>query len=114
MNIICLTIIAEADSEAQVLQLTELVNGLTMEKKALIVIMQDLNWETLQNLTLNFEVTIDHKNKGRVNFLMSMLLVYLISHHKTQLITTQVSVPTPLSAQLWGKGMLRSMMAGAP
>ena len=84
MNIICLTIIAEADSEAQVLQLTELVNGLTMEKKALIVIMQDLNWETLQNLTLNFEVTIDHKNKGRVNFLMSMLLVYLISHHKTQ------------------------------
>ena len=83
MNIICLTIIAEADSHTQALQLTEIVNGLTMEKKALILIMPDLNLETLQNLTLNFEVTLDHKNKGRVNFLKKMLLVCLITLHNT-------------------------------
>ena len=66
MNIICLSIIAEANSDTEVLQLTEFVNGLTMEKKALILIMPDLTLEALQNLTLNFEVAVHSKNKGSV------------------------------------------------
>ena len=64
MNIICLSIKAEINKDAEVLQLIEFVNGLTMKKKALIVIMPDLNLEALQNLTLNSEMTVYSRSKG--------------------------------------------------
>ena len=68
MNIICLSIKAEVDSDKEVSHLIEFVNGLTMKKKALILKLQDLTLEALQNLTLNFEVTVDSMNKGSANF----------------------------------------------
>ena len=112
MNINCLSIKAEVNNDAEVLQLIEFVNGLTMKKKALILIMPDLN---LRNLTLNFDMTVYSKNKGSEYFLRRIRMVLKQDFFYLFLcLTSQVSVTSHLSAQLWAKGMLSSMMACAP
>ena len=65
-SIACLYIMAEAGNGHEILQLVEMVHRLTVQKKALNLITPSLDLELLENTTINFDIMINHTDRGRI------------------------------------------------
>ena len=68
-SIACLYIMAEAGNGHEILQLVEMVHRLTVQKKALNLITPSLDLELLENTTINFDIMINHTDRGRIESL---------------------------------------------
>ena len=60
----CLITIARMNSESEVSQLIDVVNGLKISKKYLITYMETLNATLLNKKAINFNVNIHHNDRG--------------------------------------------------
>ena len=65
-SIACLSIKVEASKSDDILQLIDMVNKITVEKKTLHLIIPNLDLELLVNKTINFDVIVDHRDKGSI------------------------------------------------
>ena len=61
----CLITVAESSDE-NVLQLLGMVNELNVAKKFLILIVTSLSTTLLRNVTINYNVILDNRGKGKV------------------------------------------------
>ena len=59
----CLITIAEAD-DSESLELVDMMNGLKVTEKYLILVLSSLNTTTFQNMTINYNVIVNHKDEG--------------------------------------------------
>ena len=82
----CLITIIETDGDDYVLDLIDFVNEFRVERKHVILIVPTFNKDNFKNITTNYEVTIDHQDKGKYKsgvmniyvkkiFLLSQLVV---------------------------------------
>ena len=63
-SISCLVTIVETDNNEEVLRLIEMVNELSVTKKHLLLILPTFDSTTVQNLTINFQVIVNHGEAG--------------------------------------------------
>ena len=63
-RISCLISMARMNSELEVSQLIDVVNGLKISKKYLITYMENLNATSLTKKAINFNVIVNHKGPG--------------------------------------------------
>ena len=61
----CLITVVES-GDGNVLQLLGLVNELNVAKKFLILIVTSLNTSLLRNVTINYNVILDNRGKGKI------------------------------------------------
>ena len=61
----CLITIIETDGDDYVLDLIDFVNEFRVERKHVILIVPTFNKDNFKNITTNYEVTIDHQDKGK-------------------------------------------------
>ena len=67
MSMSCLMTIIEMSNEMHLSEMIDIVNGLQIAKKYLIIYIEMLNVTMLANRTINFNVMINHRGKGVLN-----------------------------------------------
>ena len=60
----CLVTIVETDNIEDVLRLVEMVNELSVTKKYLLLIVPTFDSTIVQNITINFQVIVNHGEAG--------------------------------------------------
>ena len=63
-TVTCLSIIVEANNNDEVSQLIDIVNGLTVERKCLLLIVPSSELSVMRNKTINYNVVIFDKGSG--------------------------------------------------
>ena len=63
-SISCLVTVAETDDNDEVLELLEMVDGLPVAKKYLLLIISTFDSTKFANITINFQVMMHHKKTG--------------------------------------------------
>ena len=64
MSMSCLMTVTEMSNEMHLSEIIEIINGLQIAKKYLIIYIKTLNITMLANRTINFNVMINHRRKG--------------------------------------------------
>ena len=65
-SISCLVTIVETDASDEVLKVVDMLHHLSMPEKYLILIASTLNKTSLENMTINFQLTVHDKDKGLI------------------------------------------------
>ena len=60
----CLITIVEAEDRDEIMKLLDLVNGLTVAKKHVLLITSTFVQKKIVNLTIHFQVMVHHKESG--------------------------------------------------
>ena len=61
----CLITIIETNGDDRVLDVIGIVNEIRVERKHVLLIVPTFNEDNFKNITTNYEVTIDHQDKGK-------------------------------------------------
>ena len=62
----CLWTVADVQNESEIHQIIEMVNDFDMPKKYLTIAIEDLNVTSLRNMTINFNVVLNHREAGKI------------------------------------------------
>ena len=63
----CLISIIETFSEDEVLDLIDMVNDFRADRKSLLLKVPTFNENMFKNITINYDVTIEHRDEGNIN-----------------------------------------------
>ena len=63
----CLISIIETFSEDEVLELIDMVNDFRADRKSLLLKVPTFNENMFKNITINYDVTIEHRDEGNIN-----------------------------------------------
>ena len=63
----CLIGIVETFSEDEVLDLIDMVNDFRVDRKCLLLKVPTFNENMFRNITINYDVTIEHRDEGNIN-----------------------------------------------
>ena len=63
----CLISIIETFSEDVVLDVIDMVNDFRVDRKRLLLIVPTFNENKFKNITVNYDVTIEHRFEGNIN-----------------------------------------------
>ena len=66
----CLIIIIETNYENGILDVIDMVGDFRAERKHLLVIVPKYNEEMLKNITINYEVTFEHRDEGNISTIL--------------------------------------------
>ena len=64
---LCLMTIIETNSDDGILEIIDMVNDFRVDTKHLSLKVSNFNENMLGNITINYDVTIEHRDKGKVN-----------------------------------------------
>ena len=64
---LCLMTIIETNSDDGILEIIDMVNDFRVDTKHLSLKVSNFNENMLGNITINYDVTIEHRAKGKVN-----------------------------------------------
>ena len=64
----CLIIIVETYADNQVLDMIDMVNDFRADRKHLLILAPTFNEAMFKNVTINYDVTIEHSYGGDINF----------------------------------------------
>ena len=64
---LCLITIIETNNDERILEVIDMVNDFRVDRKHLSLKVPNLNENMLGNITINYDVTIEHRSKGKVN-----------------------------------------------
>ena len=108
----CLITIVETNSDFWALAVIYVVKYFRVERKHLVLIVPTFNENTFKNLTLNYDVTIENRDKGKLN--IQIIITYPVIHNDLKnIFLQQMVVSYTLYALHWVRGMYRYSMVPA-
>ena len=99
----CLIIIVETYADNQVLDVVDMVNDFRADRKRLLILAPTFNETMFKNVTINYDVTIEHSYGGDISILIhcSTVLFWIKKY-----LLPQILVLYTLYARNWERDML--------
>ena len=65
----CFASIIETNDNEEVLNVIQMVNDFMVDRKHLLLLVPTLNETMFKNITINYDVSIEHRDEGNINII---------------------------------------------